>query len=109
MSGKASIKDGATSSCGLDVSVEEVGPLAGRLGLRNMGNTCFMNAGLQCIAHLEPLAQYFLRSGFEGGSSVSSGSSGAAKPGSKGELTHALTLLLREMWQWGVSKSAKKV
>jgi len=113
MSGKASSNDGAAPKGGLDVSVEEVGPLAGRLGLRNMGNTCFMNAGLQCIAHLEPLAQYFLRRGFERESCFQipqgkSTSSGGANRRSTGELTHSSTSLLQEMWQCGVNTAGQK-
>ena len=34
-------------------------PQRGAVGLRNLGNTCYMNAVLQCMSHTEPLRQYF--------------------------------------------------
>ena len=40
--------------------------LGGKNSLTNMGNTCFLNTGLQCLAHLEPLVAFFLTGKFKG-------------------------------------------
>ena len=36
----------------------------GVVGLRNLGNTCFMNSGLQCISHVLEMTEYFLTNKF---------------------------------------------
>ena len=64
-------------------------------GLGNLGNTCFMNSTLQCLAHTAPLRQYFVYSNYQAELNRDN------PLGTGGNLTTEFAKLLKEMW--GVS------
>ena len=37
---------------------------SGLTGMSNLGNTCFMNAAIQCISNTQPLTLYFKSDSF---------------------------------------------
>ncbi|KAL5112133.1 Ubiquitin carboxyl-terminal hydrolase 15 [Taenia crassiceps] len=64
----------------------------GVCGLSNLGNTCFMNSAIQCIASVAPLRNYVIVDDFE--DRINSEN----KLGSGGNIARAFARLMREMW-----------
>lgn len=63
----------------------------GLVGMRNLGNTCFMNAALQCLSHSTLLTEYILTHDWE--NKINTVSSSA-----EGRLVCEYYLLLKKIW-----------
>ncbi|KZP01433.1 UCH-domain-containing protein [Calocera viscosa TUFC12733] len=86
---------GSTSAAVTEVKgkeKEEKKGKRGTMGLANLGNTCFMNSALQCLAHTEELAEYFLTGVFRTEINRSN------PLGMGGQIAEAFGALMNRLW-----------
>jgi len=79
---------------------EQQGRVPGVIGIRNHGNTCFINSILQCLSFTDILAEYFVLDQYKSDLKRRRRLAFTKSPATmgKGEITEQLATLLKSLW-----------
>lgn len=80
-----------------DYVLYDEGKIPGVIGIRNHGNTCFINAVMQCLSHTDVLAEYFVLDQYKL-DLARCNKINSKKFGTRGEITEQLAVLLKALW-----------